>query len=54
MRKVSKLGPWSMYEKLLHLWGNEYSPREIYEKTRHFFYHVCLVNSFSSTKTNII
>lgn len=39
MRKVSKLGPYSMYEKLLHLWGNEYSPREIYEKTRHFFYH---------------
>ncbi|KAJ5134493.1 hypothetical protein N7448_000487 [Penicillium atrosanguineum] len=39
MRKVSKLGPWSMYEKLLHVWGNEYSPREIYEKTRHFFYN---------------
>lgn len=39
MRKVAKLGPWSMYEKLLHLWGNEYSPREIYEKTRHFFYN---------------
>ncbi|KAJ5759768.1 hypothetical protein N7520_006924 [Penicillium odoratum] len=39
LRKVSKLGPWSMYEKLLHLWGNEYSPREIYEKTRHFFYN---------------
>ncbi|KAJ5947595.1 hypothetical protein N7466_000610 [Penicillium verhagenii] len=39
LRKVSKLGPWGMYEKLLHLWGNEYSPREIYEKTRHFFYN---------------
>ncbi|CAI7666933.1 unnamed protein product [Penicillium palitans] len=39
LRKVSKLGPYSMYEKLLHLWGNEYSPREIYEKTRHFFYY---------------
>ncbi|KAJ9206288.1 hypothetical protein DTO021D3_9081 [Paecilomyces variotii] len=39
LRKVAKLGPWSMYEKLLHLWGNEYSPREIYEKTRHFFHH---------------
>lgn len=42
LRKVSKLGPWSMYEKLLHLWGNEYSPREIYEKTRHFFYHYAI------------
>lgn len=28
-----------MYERLLHMWGNEYSPREIYEKTRHFFYN---------------
>ncbi|GFF62319.1 glutamine-dependent NAD(+) synthetase [Aspergillus udagawae] len=39
LRKVAKLGPWSMYEKLLHVWGKENSPREIYEKTRHFFYH---------------
>lgn len=39
LRKVARLGPWSMYERLLHLWGNEYSPREIYEKTRHFFYN---------------
>ncbi|KAJ5723640.1 Glutamine dependent NAD+ synthetase [Penicillium malachiteum] len=39
LRKIAMLGPWSMYEKLLHLWGNDYSPREIYEKTRHFFYH---------------
>lgn len=42
LRKVSKLGPWSMYERLLHLWGNEYSPREIYEKTRHFFYNYAI------------
>ncbi|RMJ24832.1 hypothetical protein PHISP_04308 [Aspergillus sp. HF37] len=39
LRKIGKLGAWSMYEKLLHLWGNELSPHEIYEKTRHFFYH---------------
>ncbi|KAJ5908563.1 hypothetical protein N7495_001245 [Penicillium taxi] len=39
LRKVAKLGPWSMYEKLLHMWGNDFSPREIYEKTRHFFYY---------------
>ncbi|RDW93104.1 glutamine-dependent NAD(+) synthetase [Aspergillus mulundensis] len=42
LRKVSKLGPWSMYERLLHMWGNEYSPREIYEKTRHFFYNYAI------------
>ncbi|BCR89511.1 glutamine-dependent NAD(+) synthetase [Aspergillus chevalieri] len=42
LRKIAKAGPWSMYEKLLHLWGNEYSPREIYEKTRHFFYNYAI------------
>lgn len=42
LRKVGKLGPWSMYEKLLHLWGNEFSPREIYEKTRHFFWNYAI------------
>ncbi|PLN80123.1 glutamine-dependent NAD(+) synthetase [Aspergillus taichungensis] len=42
LRKVAKLGPWSMYERLLHVWGNDYSPREIYEKTRHFFYNYAL------------
>ncbi|PYI22904.1 glutamine-dependent NAD(+) synthetase [Aspergillus violaceofuscus CBS 115571] len=39
LRKVAKLGPWSMYERLLHKWGHELSPREVYEKTRHFFYN---------------
>jgi NAD+ synthase (glutamine-hydrolysing) len=38
LRKVSKCGPWSMYEKLLHLWSDHLTPREIYEKTRRFFY----------------
>ena len=28
-----------MYEKLLHVWGNELSPREIYEKVRHFTFY---------------
>ena len=42
LRKVSKMGPWSMYEKLLHLWGTEYSPREIYEKTRGFFHYYAI------------
>lgn len=42
LRKIAKLGPYSMYEKLLHVWGNEYSPREIYEKTRHFFYNYAI------------
>ena len=39
LRKVAKMGPWSMYEKLLHQWGSQYSPRQIYEKTRRFFHY---------------
>lgn len=38
LRKVSKLGPYGMYERLLHLWGKTLTPREIYEKTRRFYY----------------
>ena len=39
LRKVGKCGPWAMYEKLLHLWSDRLTPREIYEKTRRFFYY---------------
>ena len=39
LRKVSKLGPWGMYEKLLRMWSDRLSPREVYEKTRRFFYY---------------
>lgn len=38
LRKVSKMGPWGMYEKLLHMWSDRLGPREIYEKTRRFFW----------------
>lgn len=38
LRKVSKMGPWGMYEKLLHMWSDRLTPREIYEKTRRFFW----------------
>ncbi|KAI9795215.1 MAG: glutamine-dependent NAD(+) synthetase [Piccolia ochrophora] len=42
LRKISKLGPWGMYERLLHLWGRTYSPREIYQKTRRFWYYYAI------------
>lgn len=38
LRKIAKCGPWSMYEKLLHLWSDRLTACEIYEKTRRFFY----------------
>ncbi|CAL5871294.1 uncharacterized protein PFLUO_LOCUS5544 [Penicillium psychrofluorescens] len=51
LRKAAKLGPWSMYEKLLHQWANEFSPREIYEKTRHFFYYYSINRHKMTTLT---
>jgi NAD+ synthase (glutamine-hydrolysing) len=39
LRKLSKCGPFGMYEKLLHMWSDQYTPREIYEKVRRFFYY---------------
>jgi NAD+ synthase (glutamine-hydrolysing) len=39
LRKIDKCGPYGMFQKLLHSWGNLYSPREIYEKTRRFYYY---------------
>ncbi|KAI9706556.1 MAG: glutamine-dependent NAD(+) synthetase [Candelina mexicana] len=42
LRKVNKLGPWGMYTKLLQLWRDQYSPRQIYEKTRRFFYYYAI------------
>jgi hypothetical protein len=38
LRKIEKYGQFGMFQKLLHSWGDKYSPREIYEKTRRFFY----------------
>ncbi|KAH8603085.1 glutamine-dependent NAD(+) synthetase [Bisporella sp. PMI_857] len=41
MRKIEKRGPWAMYENLLKtsVWADRYTPRQIYEKVRHFFYY---------------
>jgi NAD+ synthase (glutamine-hydrolysing) len=42
LRKIEKCGPFGMFQKLVQTWGDQYSPREIYEKTRRFFYfYVC-------------
>ncbi|RFU27523.1 hypothetical protein B7463_g8804, partial [Scytalidium lignicola] len=39
MRKIDKLGPYGMWSKLLHLWGDKLSPQEIYQKVRWFFWN---------------
>ena len=38
LRKVHKLGPYGMWEYLVHQWGPELSPRQVYDKVRHFFW----------------
>jgi NAD+ synthase (glutamine-hydrolysing) len=38
LRKIDKLGPYGMWSKLLHQWGDRLSPQEIYTKVRWFFW----------------
>jgi NAD+ synthase (glutamine-hydrolysing) len=38
LRKVSKCGPFSMFEKLLHVWSDRLTPFEIAVKVKRFFY----------------
>ena len=42
LRKVEKLGPYGMFCRLLHEWSHLFSPQEISEKTRRFFYYYCI------------
>lgn len=48
LRKVGKLGPWGMYEKLVPLWcapigstpnGRSLTPVEVYKKVKRFFWY---------------
>ncbi|KAL5324987.1 hypothetical protein ACEPPN_006108 [Leptodophora sp. 'Broadleaf-Isolate-01'] len=42
LRKINKLGAYSMFEKLLHVWGNRLSPQQIYEKVRLFSWNYAI------------
>ncbi|KAI9858054.1 MAG: glutamine-dependent NAD(+) synthetase [Trichoglossum hirsutum] len=37
LRKIEKLGPYGMWSKLLHTWGDILSPQQTYEKVKWFF-----------------
>ncbi|KAJ3305269.1 glutamine-dependent NAD(+) synthetase [Kappamyces sp. JEL0829] len=39
LRKMDKLGPVSMFESLLNLWGTMLNPREIADKVKRFFFY---------------
>jgi len=51
LRKVQKCGPFSMFEKLLHLWNDKYSPTEIAVKVKRFFYYYSLNRHKMTTLT---
>ncbi|MCJ1284309.1 glutamine-dependent NAD(+) synthetase [Xylographa opegraphella] len=51
LRKADKLGPYGMWRKLLHEWGNMLSPQEIYEKTRSFFWYYSINRHKMTTVT---
>ena len=39
LRKLSRCGPVSMFRKLIVVWGDQYSPREIAGKVQRFFFY---------------
>ncbi|KAI9829254.1 MAG: hypothetical protein M1819_006434 [Sarea resinae] len=51
LRKINKLGPWGMWEKLLHLWGDSLSPQQIYEKVRFFHWNYAINRHKQTTIT---
>lgn len=42
LRKVQKLGPFGMFERLLHDWSDRMSPRQVYEKVRRFYWYYAI------------
>jgi NAD+ synthase (glutamine-hydrolysing) len=52
LRKISKCGPFSMYEKLLHEWSEKnLSPKEIASKVKRFFYYYSINRHKMTTLT---
>lgn len=39
LRKNQKLGPWGVFERLLHQWQGDYTVEKIAEKTKNFFWY---------------
>lgn len=42
LRKNERLGPWGQWQRLWQMWGDRFSPRDIFNKVRHFnhFYSI--------------
>ncbi|KAJ3039080.1 glutamine-dependent NAD(+) synthetase [Rhizophlyctis rosea] len=50
LRKVSKCGPFGMFSKLLHEWGDKLGPTEVAERVKRFFFYY----SINRHKTTIL
>jgi NAD+ synthase (glutamine-hydrolysing) len=48
LRKEARLGPYSMFLRLLHEWKDEYSPREVADKVKRF-HHFYAINRHKAT-----
>ncbi|KAF2735300.1 glutamine-dependent NAD(+) synthetase with GAT domain-containing protein [Polyplosphaeria fusca] len=48
LRKEAKLGPYGMFQRLLHDWRDQYSPREVAEKVKRF-HHFYAINRHKMT-----
>lgn len=42
LRKIDKCGPYGMFQRLLHAWSGQYTPREIYDKVNRFFFYYAI------------
>lgn len=48
LRKEKKLGPYGMFERLLHDWRDQYTPREVADKVKRF-HHFYAINRHKMT-----
>ncbi|KAI9702264.1 MAG: glutamine-dependent NAD(+) synthetase [Bogoriella megaspora] len=51
LRKVFKLGPYGTFQRLLREWGGDLSPRQIAEKTKHFYFNYSINRHKMTTLT---
>ena len=48
LRKEKKMGPYAMFERLLHDWRGQYTPREVADKVKRF-HHFYAINRHKMT-----
>ncbi|KAF1814310.1 putative glutamine dependent NAD+ synthetase [Eremomyces bilateralis CBS 781.70] len=51
LRKVHKLGPFGMFQRLVHEWGGRYEPEQVAEKVKRFFHYYAINRHKMTTLT---